>query len=139
MNHPHEHQDPCPDCGSDAALVAGRHLIRRTVGGRAFERDVAALICPNCKTAYVASDVRDDFDRYIAQALLEDGVRTSDAFPLFLDAFEVDPTEIGTTWRDVKAWRQKGAEVPDGVWVAFSRAIAPPPALAYGLGPDACP
>lgn len=115
-------KDPCPSCGSREEMSKGVERIVVKVGGQTFDKRVPCLRCGKCEVAFVNRKERDDFDRKIAEGLLGSESLPTDALALVLDAFHIDPSRVGLTWRQVKDMWRPGALVPPPIWQKVKQA-----------------
>lgn len=104
-------------------LQEGTHTLRRTVGGRLFERVVPALTCPACGEVLFSSVDVAALEQQIGAEVMASGLETPDAVIWVLDGFSLGPEAIGATWREVKEWESGEAPVPAQVWPALRAAV----------------
>ena len=66
--------DKCLNCGNKE-LADSSYRDSVAVGGRLFEEDLPARVCPACKWGYVKRAEFSAFEKRVAKALLDSGVR----------------------------------------------------------------
>lgn len=132
MGSEREQMTECPRCSG--ALQAGTRTLRRTIGGRTFERQVPALVCGACGERLVSSVDLAAFERQIAAEVMAAGIETPDAVMWVLDGGGLGPEAIGATWAQVGAWERGEAPVPAHVWPALRAAVSGPSARTGTAG-----
>ena len=117
-----EQMTACPTCPS-GPMREGTKVLRRTVGGREFTREVPALLCDACGERLTSSADLAAFERQIADEVLATRLYAPDAVGWVLDGYELEPDAIGATWREVKAWARGEGEPGPEVWPALAAAV----------------
>ncbi|RYE81928.1 MAG: YgiT-type zinc finger protein [Myxococcales bacterium] len=124
MTDPSETTDrTCHACSGETLREEGMQTLRRTVGGREFEREVPALVCPGCgETSFSTVDLA-ALERQIADEVIRLELRTPDAVEWVLDGYDLEPDLIGATWPEVKAWARGEGAPPASVWPSLLAAV----------------
>lgn len=93
--------DKCLNC-DNTELVDSTYLDSVAVGGRLFEEELPARVCPLCKWGYVKRTEFSAFEKRVAKALLDSGVRHR-AAESFIDRVDAEKKKKAKRAEAVKA------------------------------------